>query len=91
MTEKTKKTEKGSFGVILGDFKKKQNSNIPTMPKNLSPSSKHWWRKLMNVIDQSVLIPADGIALTLLCDVLSEYERILDQSRNAESIYRNGF
>ncbi len=72
-----RKSKKNDLKILEGDFKKERpNDNIPRMPRGLSPESKHWWRKMISVIDSSTLLPCYSIVLSLLCSSLASYERV---------------
>ena len=58
--------------------------NIPKMPKDMPLQYKRWWRRIMKVIDKSVLMPCDVFCLEMACTNLGVYERM------AKDIKRRG-
>jgi hypothetical protein len=75
--------------VVRVNFKKsKKESNLPKMPRGLSPDSKKVWKQLLRKIDHSILLPCDGFALMLLSDALGGREKLkrelIDQSNRKE-------
>jgi len=51
-------------------------SNVPKMPKNMPSQCNRWWRRIMKVIDRSILIPSDAICLEMVCMSLAVHERM---------------
>jgi len=51
-------------------------SNLPNMPKDMSSQCKRWWRRILKVIDTSVLLPCDVFCLEMACMNLAVYEKM---------------
>jgi len=64
------------MGKYVGVWTVRMKSNLPKMPKNMPLQYKRWWRRIMKVIDKSILIPSDVICLELICMSLAVHEKM---------------
>jgi phage terminase small subunit len=65
-------------------------SQIPKMPRRLNSKQKIWWKRIMQKVDKSLLLPADVFALELLVSALAMYDRTKEEAekRGRPSIYK---
>jgi len=63
-------------------------SNVPKMPKNMPLQCKRWWRRILQVVDQSVLMPCDVYCLEMACMSLAVHERMVKDVGLKNDIYK---